>query len=200
MDPLSNAAESNYSSYLKNSVLGGIIYLQDITSDRPHPNIRGRLSLLGLGCGIQKAFDNVVLGTTKWNIETPDDRYSQRELKLQSKYWKPLITRGSAMLRFEDSSESASKFIDAVLRQATDYHGIVLDIPRGPVDEKRDHKVKGSKIFASEQGGYDAAKKGVIPRIRKFFGLKVRPSVFDLYFVTSINDYASENIATLRYE
>ncbi|PPQ97256.1 hypothetical protein CVT26_000646 [Gymnopilus dilepis] len=132
--------------HLKNKVLGGVIFLHDINHSRYDLRL---FQVLKRFMG-EAALENVVLGTTHWISEgartAKDPRLHESELtthwisegartakdprlhesELRDKYWKPLIARGSVMLRFDGSSESAAKFVETILDRTTD-HGIVRD-------------------------------------------------------------------------
>jgi len=95
-------------------VLGGVIYLHDISSDRFSGTARRNLEMFHNLCG-DAAMNKVILGTTKWKRKTEEINYSHED-ELKKVHWKPLIKKGSTVCRFLDSHESAKNFIDIILR------------------------------------------------------------------------------------
>ena len=154
--------------------MSGVIYLHDITSDRFSTAGGQSLGILERLTG-ELALKNVVLGTTKWSRETKEKHCKLHESELRDKYWKPLIFRGSVMLRFDDSSESATRFVETILGRTTD-HGIVLNVDKELANQKK----KGVEKETAKR------KEGLFRRIRKFFafGSKVS-SLSGSYFLSA---------------
>ncbi|KAF8891116.1 hypothetical protein CPB84DRAFT_1784447, partial [Gymnopilus junonius] len=96
-------------------VLGGVIYLHDISSDRFSGTARRNLEMFHNLCG-DAALDKVILGTTKWKRKTEEINCSHED-EMKKVHWKPLIKKGSTVCRFLDSHESAKSFIDIILRR-----------------------------------------------------------------------------------
>ncbi|KAF8908552.1 hypothetical protein CPB84DRAFT_1674206, partial [Gymnopilus junonius] len=162
---IANLISNQYCSY--STVLGGVIYLHDITVDRLSAAASRSLQILDHLCG-SKVFRNVVLVTTKWNRETPDRHCERHELELRDNYWKPLITQGSSMERFQEESD-ASKFVDLILSRTSD-HGIVLDIQKEMVDERKSvSETKAGKTSKRQNEPEKGVKLSFFRRIRRFF-------------------------------
>ncbi|KAF8891141.1 P-loop containing nucleoside triphosphate hydrolase protein [Gymnopilus junonius] len=156
--------------YINKEVLGGIIYLHDISDDRLSAAAHTHLSLLKNFCGVT-ALKNVVLGTTKWSKVT-EGRGLEREKELKERYWGPLIAMGSTVEKFDGKRESASRIVENILDRIGS-PGIVLDIQRELVEEKKDVSETGAGTTLKREG-LDKVKKekeGLFRRIRRFFGI-----------------------------
>ncbi|KAF8064983.1 P-loop containing nucleoside triphosphate hydrolase protein [Lyophyllum atratum] len=104
-------------AWLKESkaVLGGVIYLHDISCTRASlGTARRNLEMFKHLCG-EAALSKVVLGTTKW-ARVPQSDGEGREDELEAIHWKPMLDKGSKMCRFKDTRESAMEFINTILR------------------------------------------------------------------------------------
>ncbi|KAF8056273.1 P-loop containing nucleoside triphosphate hydrolase protein [Lyophyllum atratum] len=104
-------------SYKKKAVLGGIIYLQDISHSRFTGTGRRNLEMFNHLCG-DAALHKVVLGTTHWGKDSvmKDGKGEEREKELKTLHWKPMLDKGSKTRRFQDTKESAMEFINMILR------------------------------------------------------------------------------------
>jgi len=98
-------------------VLGGVIYLHDISQDRFFGSARRNLEMFNRLCG-DAALDKVVLGTTKWNRLSPNDG-SRREAELKEVHWKEMVNKGSQVRRFEGTQESAWRVVSVFLERAS---------------------------------------------------------------------------------
>jgi len=98
-------------------VLGGVIYLHDISQDRFSGTARRNLEMFNRLCG-DAALDKVVLGTTKWSRLSPNDG-SRREAELKNVHWKEMVTKGSEVRRFEGNQESAWRIVSVFLQRAS---------------------------------------------------------------------------------
>ncbi|KDR82129.1 hypothetical protein GALMADRAFT_240652 [Galerina marginata CBS 339.88] len=96
-------------------VLGGVIYLHDISSDRFSGTARRNLEIFQHFCG-EAAFSKTVIGTTKWGRKA-DDFSAMHEEELRSVHWKSMIKKGSTVCRFLGDYESARSFVDVILRR-----------------------------------------------------------------------------------
>ena len=86
-------------------------------------------------CG-EDIFGNVVLGTTKWELDVPHSELRHRELVAE--YWKPLLDKGAKAVRIRDTA-SARKIIDGIIAPGAQktVQEIVLQIQREMVDRKK---------------------------------------------------------------
>jgi len=81
-------------------VLGGVIYLHDISQDRFCGTARRNLEMFNRLCG-DAALEKVLLGTTKWSRLSLNDG-SRQEADLKDVEWKEMVTK-------EDRKYGASK-------------------------------------------------------------------------------------------
>jgi len=98
-------------------VLGGVIYLHDISQGRFSGTARRNLEVFNRLCG-DAALDKVVLGTTKWSRLSQDDGL-RREDELKEVHWKEMVNKGSQVRRFEGTQESAWKVVSVFLERAS---------------------------------------------------------------------------------
>jgi hypothetical protein len=78
--------------------LGGMIYLHDISESRMGGAGFRNLEMFQKLCG-EDALDRVILGTTKWEILTPEAG-QKRECYLKETFWKGMLESGSKAMRF----------------------------------------------------------------------------------------------------
>lgn len=116
-------------------VLGGVIYLHDISIDRLTNSARRNLMLFNKLCG-EDALPNVVLGLTKTErIERID--MMRREANLKVQHWNKMIEKGVRIFHIssQHSSDQAWELLKSIL---TDYsNNIVLNIQREIVEKKK---------------------------------------------------------------
>jgi hypothetical protein len=104
--------------YQKEMVLGGIIYLHDISQDRFSGTAKKNLQMFSHLCG-DAALDKVVLVTSKWK-RIPDQDGKKREKELEGIHWKIMIEKGVKVLSFQDSQSSALDVIDFILKRTSE--------------------------------------------------------------------------------
>ncbi|GLB39681.1 putative 50S ribosome-binding GTPase [Lyophyllum shimeji] len=109
---LRRIAEWLENTYHKKKVVGGVIYLHDISQDRFSGTARRSLEVFNHLCG-DAALSKVILGTTKWSRISADDG-KRREEELIRVHWVTMIGKGSAVHRFQGDTESALGFISIV--------------------------------------------------------------------------------------
>ena len=107
-------------SYRKGMILGGIIYLHDISQDKlsmssAADQIIETFNRLSGGA----ALDKVVLGTTKWARLSESDG-SRRETELKEVHWKSMRDKGSKVLRFVGDKSSAWDIVSVFLKRASE--------------------------------------------------------------------------------
>jgi len=98
-------------------VLGGVIYLHDISQDRFSGTARRNLEMFNRLCG-DAALDKVVLGTTKWARLSESDG-SRREAELKDVHWKSMRDKGSQVRRFVGDKSSAWDIVSVFLQRAS---------------------------------------------------------------------------------
>jgi len=99
-------------------VLGGVIYLHDISQDRFSGTARRNLEMFNRLCG-DAALDKVVLGTTKWARLSESDG-SRREAELKEVHWKSMLDKGSRVRRFVGDKSSAWDIVSVFLKRASE--------------------------------------------------------------------------------
>ncbi|KDR79476.1 hypothetical protein GALMADRAFT_1242279 [Galerina marginata CBS 339.88] len=99
-------------SYQQGAKLGGVIYLHDITAPRFAGSARRNLQSFWAMWGQSVP---IVLGTTKGELPVPGSKERLSDLVNNLKYWKPLIDKGAQVFSFDNSYESACRFINAIL-------------------------------------------------------------------------------------
>jgi hypothetical protein len=55
-----------------------------------------------------------LLVTTQWDL-VDKERGKRREDELRTKYWRPMMARGSGMLRFDNTTESAWRAVNLLV-------------------------------------------------------------------------------------
>ncbi|KAF9539710.1 hypothetical protein CPC08DRAFT_770924 [Agrocybe pediades] len=101
-------------AYRNKKVLGGVIYLHDISSNRFSGTARRNLEMFNHMCG-NSALKKVIIGTTMWG-RTPPDIGREHEKELKEVHWRPMLDKGAKTMRFEDSYDSALSFIKEIVR------------------------------------------------------------------------------------
>ncbi|KDR82113.1 hypothetical protein GALMADRAFT_135478 [Galerina marginata CBS 339.88] len=109
---LRRIAEWLEKSYGDNMILGGVLYLHDISNDRFSGTARRNLEMFQHLCG-NDALSKVVLGTTKWG-RIPQEFSISQEKELKEVHWKTLLKKGSTVCRFTDSHDSALSLVGAI--------------------------------------------------------------------------------------
>jgi len=110
-DILNSIAEWLKQTYQQHIQLTGILFLHRISETRMRGTPLKNLEMFKALCGAN-ALQNVILTTTMWN-EVTDEIGCSRENELQTDFWKPLLTQGSRMTRFDLTTyQSAWRIID----------------------------------------------------------------------------------------
>ncbi|KAF9555475.1 hypothetical protein CPC08DRAFT_132494 [Agrocybe pediades] len=103
-------------AYRDKKVLGGVIYLHDVSNNRFSGTARRNLEMFNLMCG-DAALSRVIIGTTNWT-RTTEDRGARFEDELKRVHWRSMLEQGARIQRFEDSHDSAFSFITDIVRHA----------------------------------------------------------------------------------
>jgi len=101
-------------------VLGGVVYLHDISQERFSGTACGNLEMFNSLCG-DAAMDKVVLVTTKWGRLSQDDG-SRRETELKGVHWKDMLDKGSKVKRFLGDQDSAWNVLSIFLKRASEHY------------------------------------------------------------------------------
>ncbi|PPQ89612.1 hypothetical protein CVT25_012489 [Psilocybe cyanescens] len=101
------------SSY-KENVLGGVIYLHDLSIDRYTDTAKKNLNMFCQLCGMD-ALDRVIVGATKANRLNKDAALNRLE-RLKETHWKEMMKHGSHIFLVDDDPRSALQIVKAVLR------------------------------------------------------------------------------------
>jgi hypothetical protein len=101
-------------------ILGGVIYLHDISQDRFSGTARRNLDMFSHLCG-EAALDKVVLVTSKWGRHSGRD-FVAREKELRTLHWQTILPspgkpKGAHVMRLahEEESKSAWKIVRHIL-------------------------------------------------------------------------------------
>ncbi|KAF5325901.1 hypothetical protein D9611_000785 [Ephemerocybe angulata] len=123
------------------AILGGVIYLHDISQDRFSGTARKNLEMFNHLCG-DAALHKVVLVTSKWGREGGRD-FGAREKELQERHWRSMLEgQGKARtmrLDHRNEGESAVRIVDSILRRAAGSSLLdeVLQIQKELVNRKK---------------------------------------------------------------
>ncbi|KAF9555458.1 hypothetical protein CPC08DRAFT_765907 [Agrocybe pediades] len=120
-------------AYRDKKVLGGVIYLHDISNDRFSGTAKRNLEMFNHMCG-KAALKRVIIGTTKWR-RTPPEIGNKHEKELKQEHWRPMLAKNAEAMRFEDSYDSALSFIKQIIRK--EILRICLRIQQEMVDDKK---------------------------------------------------------------
>ncbi|KAL2673961.1 hypothetical protein Neosp_012407 [[Neocosmospora] mangrovei] len=115
-DVLADVAQVLSSSYKNNLKLNGIIYLHRIKDERMTNAIMRNLTMFRNLCG-DAAFKNVALVTTFWDELQDRSKGEDREQQLlaRGEWWGYMTSRGSKIMRFQNTRESALGIVSKVI-------------------------------------------------------------------------------------
>ena len=99
-------------------MLGGVIYLHDISQDRFSGTARQHLETFNR-YRRDAALNKVVLATTKWSRLSESDG-SRREAELKEVPWKSMRDKGAEVLRFLGDQKSAWDIVSVFLDRASE--------------------------------------------------------------------------------
>ena len=124
-------------TYNQNMKLSGIIYLHDITKNRMTHGATANLAMFQALCG-EEPLKNVILATTRWGDlqQEPHERAVRFEddLKTNDNFWGGMVKKGSHVVRFENSKESALEILRPLVEQNKE---VTLQIQQEMAVEKR---------------------------------------------------------------
>ena len=98
--------------------LAGVIYLYDISAKRLTGSARLNLKMFEKLCG-SRAYDRIVIGTTKWNTKGEDQAAQYRLDELKKEYWAPLLNSGAVERKVENERESCLAVVNGLLAVKT---------------------------------------------------------------------------------
>ena len=111
--------------------LKGIIYLHRITDNRMQGSARRALSMFRSLCG-EDALDHVLLATTMWsNLRQAGEGHMQ-EQRLRTGVWTEMEQRGSTIVPYDGSKDSAVALVASMLSNSS----VTLQIQRELIDEE----------------------------------------------------------------
>jgi len=132
-----------HKSYKDNThILGGVLYLHDISQKRFTGTARKNLSMFNHMCG-EIALPNVVLCTTNWPTRNVDQASAeqQREHEFETVHWKTMTEKGSRVMRFYRTQETAAGVITGAVRHLVadldPENPLALEIQEELVDKKK---------------------------------------------------------------
>jgi hypothetical protein len=100
-------------SYAKKNKVAGILYMHRITDPRMTESPLVHLLSFEKLCR-EDLTKRIILATTMWK-HVNEEKGLQREAELRRTYWKTMIDRGSEVVRFEDTAESAWSIVRLLL-------------------------------------------------------------------------------------
>ncbi|KAF8557847.1 hypothetical protein OG21DRAFT_1406224 [Imleria badia] len=112
------------SSYQKQKLLSGILYLHRITDNRMAGTPLKNLRMFRKLCG-KDALDKVYLTTTMWD-EVDQSVGEKRLNELGAEYWKAMIDQGAQIVRCRNDDDSPKKIIQQILDQETTRKAVLL--------------------------------------------------------------------------
>ncbi|KAF6749526.1 P-loop containing nucleoside triphosphate hydrolase protein [Ephemerocybe angulata] len=123
------------------AMIGGVIYIHDISQDRFSGSARKNLEMFGHLCG-DAALHKVVLVTSKWATEGGRD-FPAREKELRDTHWRAMLggQEKARTMRFDSRYEggTAVRIVDGILRRAAGSSLLteVLQIQKELVKDKK---------------------------------------------------------------
>lgn len=117
--------------------LTGIIYMQAITDRRIYGSTLRNLKVFRQLCG-DEPLKQVLLTTTGWGVaekagELGKATANETQLQNDPLFWQPMVKRGSQVVRFKDTRESAIEIITKLIGMQP----IVLQIQQELVDQQK---------------------------------------------------------------
>ena len=111
---LQEIADWTSTTYRKNQLLSGIIYLHPITHTRMEGSAMRNLRLFQSLCG-QEVLENVLLTTTQWsNVHLAEGQARENNLRDEG-LWGGLINKGATLQRFNGTRESGFELIHELM-------------------------------------------------------------------------------------
>lgn len=152
-------------SHSQGALLGGVLYLHDITTTRMNSTACQSLETFKRICG-KDAMKKAVLVITNWDSDTIDEFCKQeRERAMTEEHWKPIIQQGAKVHRFLRTRDSAWAIIEMLLKSADHQEALLLQ------KEIVDHKIPYSK---TEAGSY-----AILVEEKKQAGRKEQKNIMD---------------------
>jgi hypothetical protein len=124
-----------YVRYEGKAVLGGVIYLHDMTQDRFTGTVRRNVVLFNHLCG-SNSLNKVIIATSKWSrLGVHREQGEMREGQCKQLHWKSMIDHGTQVRRWLNE-DSARSMVDLLLASLTNQEN-VLEIQVELVDQKK---------------------------------------------------------------
>jgi hypothetical protein len=155
--------------YGKNIKLSGLLYFHEISDTQTGHRMAGtpskNLGMFEELCG-ENAPPKVILTTTMWDVVDRETGV-ERERKLMSSYWRPMVLRGSLTERFVRTRESAFTVIDPLIETA---NMLISDqLQQELVDMRRNlsstSRAAGQGLY-STMGQFVSQREDLLRRIR----------------------------------
>ncbi|KDR74818.1 hypothetical protein GALMADRAFT_249713 [Galerina marginata CBS 339.88] len=140
LESMANWLEESYKD--DGALLGGVIYVHDLSNDRFTGTAKRNLRMFREMCG-DKALGKVVITTTKWKkllimSDARDETLAEeRQKELKSTHWKEILDNGASVLSFRDNNDSAWAIVSNILSRLkqTELLHIYLQIQKELGDE-----------------------------------------------------------------
>ncbi|KAI8207019.1 hypothetical protein K4K52_002607 [Colletotrichum sp. SAR 10_76] len=121
-------------AYKDTKHLHGIIYLHRITDTRLGGSAMRNLFMFQKLCG-QDALKNVILATTMWeDVKEGLGNKREEELKNKTEFWGGMMNKGSAVLRHQNTQESALRLVEHFVEKPPGEATTVLELQKEMVD------------------------------------------------------------------
>ena len=141
-------------------VVGGVLYLQDISNKRFTGTARMNLMIFRHLCG-DAALNRVILGTTNWGVNT-SDRDQQHEEEMRVEHWSALLQQGAEVRRFLGSSASAWDILNVFLQRAENTRRLAQDVD--PLQIQEEVAINGTPVPETRAGSFLRAVRGRIAK------------------------------------
>jgi len=148
------------SRYRKRKVLGGVIYLHDISQDRFSGTARQHLETFNRHRR-DAALNKVVLATTKWSRLSESDG-SRREAELKEVPWKSMRDKGAEVLRFLGDQKSAWDIVSVILNRASESERVEKPLKDIQAETSRKHPIIPKKKLAPPKISSRVANDGIL--------------------------------------
>jgi len=131
-------------------VVGGVLYLQDISNRRFTGTARLNLTIFRHLCG-DAALNRVILGTTNWGVNT-SDLDQQHEEEMRSEHWSTLLQQGAEVRRFLGSSASAWDILNVFLQRADNTRRLAQNLD--PLQIQEEVAINGTPVPETRAGTF----------------------------------------------
>lgn len=145
--------------YERDIKLTGLIYLHRITDIRMKGAPLSNLRMFAELCG-DVAMHQVILISTMWQEEPESEKALLRESELKTKFWKPLIDRGSRVDRLERSnSEESWRIVEQLIELKEEREPVLLQEELVELQRKLNETQAGKTLYTTLQKALDRQRE-----------------------------------------